>query len=115
MIDLANILARLQRLIRPSTQRQQGFEQMREKSPERYTELAAKLITAIETPAGQGLKDAQSLEEIAERLLLSVGAAAAAITPEMVEAAKEANALFVSTLERIAGTTNARAQHSTHH
>lgn len=92
-----------------------ALEQMREKSPERYTELAAKLIIAVETPAGHSLKDAQSLEELSERLLLSLGVAKEAITAEMIEAAKQANNTFVSTLEQIAGTTNARAQHPTHH
>ena len=78
---------------------------LREKYPERYAELGAKLIEATEPPAAQDVwSQCKSTEDIGRQLLLQVGAEEFAITPEMIEQALEANERLVDTLAAIAAS-----------
>jgi hypothetical protein len=77
-----------------------AIKALREKSPEKYAEIAARLIAATE-PKPEGFKAARNREEIAVALLKSVGIEEDKITPDMVEAAVAANGVFVARLEAI--------------
>src|SRR5262249_4510746 len=78
------------------------IETMRQKDPTRYAELAGKLIlTAEQPPAGIDFKSARSMEEIGKKLMQSVGMDERIISPEMVQAAIEANNAFIAQLEAI--------------
>jgi hypothetical protein len=78
---------------------------LREKYPERYAELAAKLIAATEPPAGNDIwSECKSTEDIGRQLLLQVGAEEHAITPEMIEQALEADERLIETLTAIAAS-----------
>ena len=78
---------------------------LREKFPERYAELAAKLIAATEPPAGRDVwSECKSTEDIGRELLRQVGAEEFAITPEMIEQALEANEKLIETLTAIAAS-----------
>jgi len=48
------------------------IKQLRQKSPEKYAEIAAKLIAAIE-PRGEGFDSCRTKEELGRALLESVG------------------------------------------
>jgi hypothetical protein len=75
---------------------------LREKCPERYVELAAKLIAATEPPANTDVwSECKSTEDIGRELLRQVGAEEFSITPEMIEQALAANERLVETLEAI--------------
>jgi hypothetical protein len=76
------------------------LEKMRESHPERYAELAAKMIMTAE-PAEQkeGYAQAKSMKEIGMRLLQSIGVIEP--TDEQVEEAIAANDVFVEQLEAI--------------
>jgi hypothetical protein len=76
------------------------IERMRETHPERYAELAGKLIMATEPPSG-GFEECQSMQEIGLKLLKSVGVDEAAATDDMIEAAIVANDKFIARLEAI--------------
>src|SRR5262245_43286220 len=76
---------------------------MRESHPERYAELAGKLILSAEPPKNTAdINNAQSSEDIARSLLDSVDADPDKITPDMIAATIKANDAFVNTLESIA-------------
>jgi len=76
---------------------------MRESHPERYAELAGKLILSAEPPKNTtDVNNAQSYEDIGRSLLDSVGAAPDLVTEEMVRAAVALNDRFVTDLENIA-------------
>jgi len=78
------------------------IEQMRQTHPERYAELAGKLImTAEQAPGPNDYSDCQSMDDIGRKLLRSVGINEFAITQNMIEAAIKANDNFVETLEQI--------------
>jgi hypothetical protein len=73
---------------------------MRETHPERYAELAAKMImTAEPAEQKQGLGQAKSMNEIGMRLLQSVGVIEP--TDEQIEQAIAANDRFIQALEQI--------------
>jgi hypothetical protein len=76
------------------------IEALRNKSPDKYTEIAARLIAATE-PQSQtdGIAGANSSEDIGRRLLQSIGVAEP--TDEQVEEAIMANNRFVEQLEGI--------------
>ena len=57
------------------------LEQLREKSPEKYAEIASRLIAASE-PKPDGFENAKTMQEIGLRLLKSVGLSEEAITDE---------------------------------
>ena len=76
------------------------LEKMRESSPERYAELAAKMIMSAEPPEQKdGFASDNSMEAIGRRLLKSVGL----IEPDntAIEAAIAANNRFIEQLEAI--------------
>src|SRR5262245_51905570 len=77
------------------------IEQLREKSPEKYTEIASKLIATTE-PKPDGFESCQSKEAIGRRLLRSVGLEDEdAATPAMVQAALAAQDRMISELAKI--------------
>jgi hypothetical protein len=76
---------------------------LREKWPERYAELGAKLITQAEQPPDPtDFSTAKTQEEIARRLLAQVGISEDQLTPDMLERAAVANNEFVDKLLVIA-------------
>jgi len=79
------------------------LEQVRQRSPEKYLELSTKLAGLVATlrPDPDGFSKANSHEEIAIRLLESVGAPRDIITQPMIEAAIQANDDFVARLGEI--------------
>jgi hypothetical protein len=79
------------------------IEALRNKSPDKYTEIAARLIAATE-PQSQptGFASCDSMEDIGVRLLESVGAPRDTITEAMVQAAINANDAFLERLAQIA-------------
>ena len=76
------------------------IEQLRNKSPEKYAEIASRLIAATE-PQSQpdGFAGANSSEDIGRRLLQSIGVPEP--LDEQIEAAIEANNAFIAKLEAI--------------
>jgi hypothetical protein len=79
----------------------EAIERMRQEAPAKYTEIASRLIAAAsDSPPENSFATANSMEDIGRRLLRSVGfnePDAAAI-----QAAIEANDLFIKRLEAIA-------------
>jgi hypothetical protein len=76
------------------------LERMRESHPERYAELAAKLIMSSEPQQNaKGLAAANSMEEVGRILLQQVGLPEP--TAEEIEQAIQANDLFLEQLEAI--------------
>jgi hypothetical protein len=73
---------------------------LRNKSPEKYAEIAARLIAATEPPAEKsGIAAANTMEEVGRRLLQSVGLTEP--TDEQIEQAIAANDKFIARLEAI--------------
>ena len=82
--------------------KQHGAEiiaKMRESHPERYAELCGKLIQTVEAKE-EGFSKCNSMEDIGRRLLVSVGYKEPDETS--IQAAIEANEVFVKRLEAIA-------------
>jgi hypothetical protein len=78
------------------------IQALREKSPERYAELAGKLIMSAEEPtADLDFAGAKSMDEIGEKLLKSIGCEAP--TARQIKAAVKLNDKFVKGLEKIGG------------
>jgi hypothetical protein len=78
---------------------------LREKYPERYAELAAKLIADTEPPSEQdAFGQCKSTQDVGRQLLLQVGAEEDAIAPEMIEQALEAYDRLIETLTAIAAS-----------
>jgi hypothetical protein len=76
------------------------LERMRESHPERYAELAAKMIMTAEPPEQKdGFASDSSMEAIGRRLLKSIGLIEP--TDEEVTAAIAANDEFIAKLEQI--------------
>src|SRR5262249_10396010 len=78
------------------------LEQMRQTHPERYAELAGKLIISAEPLAKNDFASANSMEEIGIRLLEAIGISRDLITPNMIEQAIAAQSQFNEKLEQIA-------------
>ena|SRR5262249_54381662 len=75
---------------------------LREKSPERYAELAGKLIMQAQEPDGElDFNSCQNMQDIGEKLLRTVGLEQP--TKRQVAAVIKAHDQFVAKLERIAG------------
>lgn len=72
-----------------------AIEALRQKSPEKYSEIAARLIAPAE-PKANGFEAARSLEDIARKLLESVGCLD--ISDDMVAQAVVANDAFMKQL-----------------
>jgi hypothetical protein len=79
-----------------------AVELLRQKSPEKYCEIATRLIAATEPKSDNGFGSANSMQELGTRLLASVGLNPDAATPEMAELAVAAQEDFVAVLTRIA-------------
>lgn len=76
---------------------------LRQKWPERYAELGAKLIMQAEQPQDNtDFSTAKTEEEIVRRLLAQVGISEDQLTPDMLERAAVANDEFVDKLLVIA-------------
>jgi hypothetical protein len=76
------------------------LEKMRESHPERYAELAAKMIMTAEPPQpAKGLAAANSMQEVGRILLQQVGLPEP--TDEEIEEAIKANDVFLAQLEAI--------------
>jgi hypothetical protein len=81
----------------------QVIEKMRETHPERYAELAGKMIMATDQPDPNSWQECNSMQEIGLKLLKSVGLTDEdAATPDMIQAAIDANDEFVAKLSQIA-------------
>jgi hypothetical protein len=77
-----------------------AIQKLRERSPEKYCEISARLIAAIEPkPDGTGFETANSVREIAERCLQSVGCESP--TEEQIQAAIRESDLYIAQLELI--------------
>jgi len=77
------------------------IEQLRQKSPEKYTEIAARLIAASE-PKPDGFESCQDMREIGIKLLKSVGCEDEdAITEDMIAEALKAQEVFIAGLKAI--------------
>jgi hypothetical protein len=82
------------------------IEEMRQKDPTRYAELAGKLIMATEPPVNAiSFKEAESLHEIAVRLLQSFGVREP--DEDSIQQAMEANTAFIDRLTAIAACAQA--------
>ena len=78
------------------------IKQLREKSPEKYSEIAAKLLALIqEQPDPDGFASADSMQELGVKLLKAVGLSEVEMTEDMVAQAIEANNAFRAQLEAI--------------
>jgi hypothetical protein len=76
------------------------LQKMRESHPERYAELAAKMIMSSEPKQDpKGIAGAKSMEEVGRILLQQVGLPDP--TDEQIEQALEANSVFLAQLEEI--------------
>jgi hypothetical protein len=80
------------------------IEKLREKSPEKYVELAAKLIAAAEAlPDPSDFASAKSIEDVGRKLLVAVGVNEYDATDDMIEQALKAHKILIKRLEEIAG------------
>jgi hypothetical protein len=75
-----------------------AIEKLRERSPEKYCEISARLIATIE-PTKQD--EAQTLQDIGRGLLKAVGTSEDAMSDAAVEEAIKANDVLRATLESI--------------
>jgi|SRR5262249_7307639 hypothetical protein len=76
------------------------IKKLRETHPDRYIGITSRLIATIEQPSS-GFKECNTLQEIALKLLESVGVNANDATDEMIKEAMEANNAFIARLEAI--------------
>jgi hypothetical protein len=77
-----------------------AIKALREKSPEKYSEIAARLIAAIESKP-DGFNQCNTMEEIGRKLLQSVGGHDVTLTDDMIAQAVAANDAFIAKLEAI--------------
>jgi hypothetical protein len=75
--------------------------QLRLKSPEKYAEIAARLIAATEPSAKKGAEP-NSVRDIGQEMLMQVGCNEYDITDDMIEQALAANDRLFKELETIA-------------
>ena len=78
----------------------EAIKALREKSPEKYSEIAARLIAAIESKP-DGFSGCDTMEKIGRKLLQSVGADDAMLTDDMIAEAVACNDAFIAKLEAI--------------
>src|SRR5262245_23631344 len=76
------------------------IEKLRERSPEKYAELAAKLIAQSEPPDPNDVNNAKTSEDLMRHALGKMGIANP--TEQQLEMAVAANSRFMSELEMIA-------------
>ena len=78
------------------------IEQLRQKAPEKYAEIATKLIAAAETPPSPGdYSRCKNVEDIGRMLLMQVDVLEEHITEEMIARAVSANEDFIMRLKQI--------------
>ncbi len=77
------------------------IEHMLENDPTRYAELVGKLIMTSEPPSQDSWEGTRSVQDIARKLLREVGTDEYAMTDDIVQAAIEANDVFIAQLEQI--------------
>jgi hypothetical protein len=78
------------------------IQQIRLENPVKYGELIARLVPMdANPPPANDYSSCRSMEEISRKLLQSVGLAEDLITPAMIQAAIEANDVFIARLEAI--------------
>jgi hypothetical protein len=85
------------------------IRQLRLKSPEKYADIASRLIAATE-PQAEGFKACQNMHEIAFKLLQNAGVNEFDITEAMIEDAIAANDAFIAKLQEIAGQAQPGSQ-----
>jgi hypothetical protein len=85
------------------------IQQLRQKSPEKYAEIASRLIAATE-PAGDDFRQCRSMEEISIALLKKVGCNEFEITDDMLKQALEANDRFIDRLQAICRAAQGQIQ-----
>src|SRR5262245_26745837 len=79
------------------------IEKMRLESPTKYAEIVSRLVVPTEQPpAPNDFTSCQSQQDIAIKVLNDVGVPDGGATPSMIEAATEAQLMFVARLEEIA-------------
>jgi hypothetical protein len=80
-----------------------ALQTVREKSPEKYLELATKLLPLVAAlnPGTSDIADCKSMNDIGVQLLRSVGIDDFEVTPDMIQAAIDANDKFIQALEAI--------------
>ena len=79
------------------------IEKLREKYPQHYVEIGARLIAATQEPDGPtNFSNVQSMEDIGRKLLEQIGVNEFAMTDDMIQRAVEANDRLVDELARIA-------------
>ena len=76
------------------------IRQLRLKSPEKYADIASRLIAASE-PKAESFKDCKDLREIGVRLLQKAGVSDFDITEDLITQAVEANDAFIARLQEI--------------
>jgi hypothetical protein len=76
------------------------IEALRNKSPDKYADIAARLISASE-PRQDGFEQATTMQDLGRKLLKSVGCDDSTITDSMIDEAIIANDVFVARLEEI--------------
>lgn len=84
------------------------ISQLRQKSPEKYAEIASRLIAAAEPPTSlEDYSRCQSVEDVGRQLLMQMGADESLITPAMVARAVRANERLVGELSAIIADASA--------
>jgi hypothetical protein len=80
-----------------------ALKTVREKSPEKYLELATKILPLVAAlnPGASELAECKTIEDIGVQLLRSVGLADGQMDGESIAAAIAANERFVAALEEI--------------
>ena len=87
------------------------IKQLREKSPEKYAEIAAKLLALIQQQSDpDGFASADSLQELGLRLLRSVGCNEFEIDDGMIADALDANDAFIERLKAIKANAEGQLQ-----
>jgi hypothetical protein len=74
--------------------------QLRLKSPEKYADIASRLIAATE-PKAEGFKACENMHEIGFKLLQNAGVSEYDITEAMIQDAIAANDQFIARLQEI--------------
>jgi hypothetical protein len=78
------------------------ISRLREKSPEKYAEIASRLIAAAEPPTSlEDYSRCKTVEDVGKQLLLQMGADESRISDWMIQAAVEANGQLVDRLATI--------------
>src|ERR1700746_3083521 len=89
-----------------------ALEQVRERSPEKYLELSTKLLpfVAALNPGADDFSDCKDMQDVAVRLLRSVGLSDFEMTPDMLEDAKKLNDQFIDELQAIRAAAESAIQ-----